>query len=212
MYKASFLFLAFAASTSAFALSIIGPFSGTYNEDFESFLDYNANGFNGYSSGSFFGGQAGFTSSSGQSLWVIDPANGASWGLGNNGTATVISGTQAGGMFNNGTMTMTITFNSPAIDFGGMFVTVDAQVGGGPLVLDFFDTSNNFIGSESILTTDNVYVWRGWTHAGGIGRVDISGNIAPVMEDLQLNAVPEPASMVALGAGVLALLRRRKTA
>jgi len=195
----------------AFGFGTIGPFVGSVDEDFESFNTYNINP---YSSGTFFSGLATFTSTTnGDVLWVIDDGTNAGWGLGGNGSAQIHGGLQAGGLFNNdNTQALEIVFSTPVSRFGGYFATVDEAFPDAPLRFEFYDTSNSLIGTFLMYTTSSDYVWAGWDHAPGISRIVMMNNLAPVMDDLQTDLVPEPASMTALGLGLLALLRKRRKA
>lgn len=51
--------------------------------------------------------------------------------------------------------------------------------------------------------------WQGWTSSTPIGSIEFTDAYAPVMDNLQINAVPEPASLGALALGVAAFLKRR---
>ncbi|MDI9641372.1 PEP-CTERM sorting domain-containing protein [Geitlerinema splendidum] len=182
------------------------------NEDFESFNNYQNGGI--FASGPLFGGFANFASSTNSNImWIIEPGGGAGWGLGGtNGAASAHGGAKAAGLFNNNNnQLLDLTFSNPVVDFGGWFVTVNLDQPDVPLTFAFFDSNNTFIGNDSVHTVDGNYVWKGWTHAAGISRIEMRGNLAPVMDDLQLNPVPEPATMIAAGIGLLAFARRRKS-
>jgi hypothetical protein len=201
-------FLSFAAlaycSTSAFAFSQTGPFTGTYSDNFESYPDYDNGGI--YSNMSVMGGFADFSAPDDEML-VINPSQGAGWGLGNNGFAMANSGNQALGLFNNDTAPITLTFSSAVTSFGGYWETCSANYG--DLNASFYNAADQLIGTDSWVQSGNAYQWRGWTDAGGISSVVFTGNAAPVVDDIQALATPEPASFLPLGLGAAVVLRRR---
>lgn len=191
-------------ATKGFTFGSTGPFVGAMSEGFESFPNYIDNGFSGVDTLVIMGGGATFNGNN--DMWVIED-NVAGWGLGNNGSAYAYTGVKELGMFNNSTNTVTLTFSTAVSAFGGYFQTCDASYG--TFDLWFYDGGNNLLGTESF-TTGSAHEWRGWEHAAGIAYVLMSGNAAPAMDDLQANAVPEPATLAALGLGAAAMLRRRK--
>ncbi|MBS1718230.1 MAG: PEP-CTERM sorting domain-containing protein [Armatimonadetes bacterium] len=199
-----------ALASSALAFSNVGVFSGNLNDDFESYSNYVQNGYTGVNNLGVMGGAAAFsgTTSGYPGMWIINPNAGASWLLGSNGVAMANSGQQALGLFNNDSGYVALTFNSAVTDFGGYWETCDANYGN--VNAFFYDGNGNLIGSDSWVQSGNAYQWRGWSDAGGIKTVLLQGNAAPVVDDITANgAVPEPASMAALGLGVAALIRRR---
>ena len=208
--KLIFLVSASLLASSSFALSPIGPFVGSNSEGFEGFPHYNAGGV--YASGSLFGGAAAFASSTNNPImWIIQPGGAATWGLGGNGSATVNSGIQAAGLFNNdNTHAFVLTFVTPVVDFGGWFATVDAAFPDVPMQFEFFDVGNNSLSTDSVITTSSAYVWKGWTHAAVMKSVAMRNNLAPVMDDPQINPMHEPATKDIHGVGLLALAKKRK--
>ncbi|MBS1718228.1 MAG: PEP-CTERM sorting domain-containing protein [Armatimonadetes bacterium] len=201
----------FALSGSALAFTNVGQFVGNLSDGFETDSNYGQNGNIGVNTLSAFGGAAFFngTTTGYPGMWVINPNGGAGWLLGANGSAMANTGQQALGFFNNDKGSVSLTFNSTVTSFGGYWETCDQ--GYGNLNAYFYDINGTMIGTDSWVQTGNAYQWRGWADAGGIKTVVLQGNAAPVLDDMQANtaAVPEPASMAALGLGVAALLRRR---
>ena len=101
-----------------------------------------------------------------------------------------------------------INFGSPASTVSAM-VAVASSVGS--FTFDAFDSGNNLVGSNTIRTQD----WAMLSVSGNnIAYVVFSfqndNNIA-ILDDLTFDVVPEPVSMFALGAGLLALVRRRRS-
>lgn len=196
-------------------LTSTGPFTGQYSEGFESFNNYLNGGI--FDTLSVFGGQGQLSSNPAgtNQLYVISPSNGASWGLGSNGTLNnVADGVNALGLeYNNpngglNPVDVTLTFAHGVSSFGGYFAT-DSNTG--QFNLSFFDTHGNLIQTVDIYQATNTMYWQGWNSSTTIGSIEFTGNWAPAMDGLQINAVPEPASFAALALGGLALLKRRKT-
>jgi hypothetical protein len=196
-------------SQFSFGFGLTAEFSGTLSDSFESYDDYVDLGFNGYTELYVFGG-AGFMQGDGPGMWVINPSNGANWGLGGNGSAFPRTGDKAMGASNNSNDPVSLTFASPTTRFGAYFQTCDAGTYG-DFEFSFYDADNNLIGTDAFTTPTNDYVWHGWEHAGGIKKIVMQGNAAPVFDDMQADAVPEPSTMLALAIGGLALRRRRNS-
>lgn len=196
------------ASVATADIVPIGDFAGDVSEDFESFPDYN-NGGNTDTLGILGGG--GMLSSepvnSGQ-LWVTSPS--ATWHLGNYGTAGNIGQRSMGFYFFNNPVDVTLTLTTPAAELGFYFVTADTQ-DGSTMTVRAFDTNGVQLGADQTLDSLGVdYLWAGWSSATGIASLTFSGNVAPVIDEVQYNAVPVPGSIaVLLGAGVMGLRRRR---
>jgi hypothetical protein len=175
------------------------------SDDFESYPNYNSGGL---SSMPVFGGAATFSAPNTQ-MYVYDP-NAASFGLGANGPATVTSGKQGLGLFDNLTpINVDLVFNS-AVTRWGAYMASDSN-NGSFTTLDFFDANGNQLGTQQIISsTNNTMVWGGWASSAGIKRIHFGNNWAPVMDDMQADAVPEPATFAVLGLGAFALLRRKR--
>jgi hypothetical protein len=202
---------AIAASASA-QLSSIGPFAGACSDDFESYPNYGTAG--PQSSLVIMGGCATMNSnpSSSSQLWIYDTGS-AGWGLGANGSATTSSGVQGMGLFNSlAPIDVTLQFASPVARFGGYFAVENDPTSSNTLTLTFYDASNNQIDvAQSITSSSNAMIWHGWSSTVAIDHIVFGGGVlAPVMDDLQLDPVPEPATMTALGLGLAAVAARRR--
>lgn len=200
-----------AAPLSFAQISPIGTFAGPLSEDFESFANFNSGNLDTLG---VMGGNATFSSNpvnSGQ-LWVYEPGAGATWGLGTNGQAQVNSGAKGLGLYNNNSsVNVTLTFGVEMFQFGGWFAS-DSNLGN-VLNLTFRDGGGVQIGSvQGVSTNSGVLVWFGWESTVGIKSIDFGTNIAPVMDDLQANVVPEPAGVIAIAVGVALLALRRRSA
>lgn len=90
--------------------------------------------------------------------------------------------------------------------------------GAGTITFEAFDSNgaslgtlsgNHANGSFSGETAEDRFY--GWENAGGISRIHIRNSSGGIEVDhLQYGVVPEPATMTALGAGLLAALKRRR--
>ncbi len=97
-------------------------------------------------------------------------------------------------------------------------VWTDGQVGG-TTRFEAFDGSGVSLGVLTGSHTDGNFGggtgedrFYGWIHSGGIGSILMthSGGGGLEVDHLQYGTVPEPATMAALGAGVLMIARRRQ--
>ncbi|MBS1716035.1 MAG: PEP-CTERM sorting domain-containing protein [Armatimonadetes bacterium] len=197
------------ATVSAHAvINPIGPFVGSMNDDFESYQDYNSTG--GLGSLAVMGGGATFASNGGAQVWIYD-VNVATWGLGGYGSALTTSGDQGLGLYNNGSpIDVNLNFTTAVKRFGG-YMASDSNLNGITTV-DFYDAAGALMGSDTFGTGSNAMVWFGWESTGnGIASIKFGNNLAPVMDDIQADVVPEPATLLAFGLGALALRRRRRS-
>lgn len=120
----------------------------------------------------------------------------------------------SGGKFMGGAgVNYAFVFNTPAFEFGAYFATNASAPGA---TATFFDANNAQIGGPMAIGAPmGQWQWDGWQYAGGIKRIEIvaintSGGFI-MSDDLEYNAVPEPAAIVGLVAGLgLLLVRRRK--
>lgn len=190
----------------------IGPFAGTYSEGWEGFVNY-------VDSPTFYepepilimGGMAHVTTATANAA-IYRPGY-ADFGLGNSGLAQVAAGAQ--GMGVDSPSTMLIAFHGGMSHFGGYWGC--ATFGGGNwMTFEFFDTGGGYIDTVRVFydreaTGDGLLEWHGWETANplGIGFVLVHGDYV-VNDELQAHLVPEPATMIALGAGLAALMARRR--
>lgn len=104
-----------------------------------------------------------------------------------------------------------IDFDTPVTEFGGHFGTADILENG---VIMFFDADGANISTEPLELELGEWDWFGWSSDTPISRVEIYGHSSPgspvVLDDLQVNFVPTPATGALLGlAGLVAVRRRR---
>jgi len=104
-------------------------------------------------------------------------------------------------------------FNQPALRFGGYFGT-NADVP--DAVVYFYDENGNQIGGSFNASAPlGQWAWNGWQTTGpGIKRVRIIANNQfrgfIMNDDMQYDPVPEPATLLAIGAGLAALAARKR--
>lgn len=104
-----------------------------------------------------------------------------------------------------------IEFSQGAYDFGGYIGTADILSGGN---VSFFDVNDQLIETVSLDLPLNQWEWYGWHSDTAFHKVVIHGGANPslpiVLDDLQVNFVPAPSGIAALGFAGLALARRRR--
>lgn len=179
-------------------ISVVGPFTGALQENLESQTEVFHVG-----SVSIMGGEMTVASATDE----VGIYSGG-WGLGNKGSLNY-SGKIL--FANDGTKNpFSITFTNTVSDFGGEWNAADFN---NDITYSFYDANNNLIGTDVFVTPfNNVLNWRGWHSTVGIKRIDVSGGESIPMDNFQANLVPEPASLIALGLGLAAVARRRKSA
>lgn len=200
--KARVLFslsLVLGASFASAQVTEVGQFTGEFFENF--------NGFTGGPVGpsfDFMGGIANNTSNGSSDIWMSN-AHGLA------GSKGTYSDSMAMVANNGAPSPWTITFDSPMIAFGGKW---QSAFDDSTLTFKFFDGSGNALNTIT-KTPPNTQglVWYGFKWTGGIGKVLVtSSQPFQIVDDFTATAVPEPASMAALGLGAAALLRRRRQA
>ena len=177
----------------------IGPFSGTLHEGYETF----STGFT--SSLAVFGGAGTLTASpAGNNLNVT-----SGWSF------FSFIAPHSGNQFMGATTNYLFTFNTPASQFGAFWGTNADSPGA---TATFFNSAGGQIGSTLPVTApQGTWAWGGWQFAPGFSSVLITANNQfggfIMNDDAELiPAVPEPASMLVLGLGLTALIRRRRQA
>jgi hypothetical protein len=155
------------AAPAAAQVVQIGPFSGAFNESFETQAAAGMSGFQPCVIGRVFQGTADLCSPGGAGAHIT-----GGWSFAcqlNPFSGTWLYGTSQ----NNGGGYCEYTFDNPIRRFGGYFGTNTPLAG--TVTLEFYDASNNLIGTDQYaVINDCSWTWRGWESTGaGISRIDV---------------------------------------
>jgi hypothetical protein len=111
-------------------------------------------------------------------------------------------------------------FGTPAVSFGGYFTTLSLGANLEGAVVTFFDAEDKQIGQMDVTAPfNNQWTWNGWASDIPIKRAQITGFGSPdwaniggfVMHDgMEYTPIPEPITLLLLGFGVLAVVRKRR--
>jgi hypothetical protein len=211
-WLAAILFVA-GNSVSEAAISVVAPFAGQFSEGFESFPNYNSGVVDSLDIAS---GNALFESDpvGSSQLWIYEPSAGATWGLGDYGPATPHNGVKGLGLYDNGIagVNVTLTFDQLVSRFGFYYATDDNVSGVSTMTVQLFDVSGVQQGANQVLDSlSSNHVWAGWSSDTPIKSARFTTNIAPVLDDVQFDVVPEPSTALLL-IGLIAVpgvVRRR---
>lgn len=99
-----------------------------------------------------------------------------------------------------------------SFSFAGDVVFNGAFVAGQALPVSFLMYNDGVpVFTSAVLVPSDVPTFLASGYAGAVDKVEVIGVPANyVLDDVSFDAVPEPASLVALGVGALALIRRRR--
>lgn len=178
----------------------VGQFTGSLFEDFNSFSTGEVG-----PSVVFMGGAAVNNAAAPSDIWMSD-----NHGLGGSKASYTSSMAMVA---NNGNQVSPweISFTTAVSSFGGMW---QSAYDDSTLTFQFFDTNN--VALNTITKTppnSGTLTWYGFSYAPGISKVLVTSDQQyQIVDDFTANAVPEPATMAALGLGVAAMIRRRKRA
>ena len=106
----------------------------------------------------------------------------------------------------------TIDIGTDVVFNGAWFNGYGSANGFPPLQMDMYD-NNVIVATNSVnLDASGNAFFLASNYSGNVDKVQISGPMGFfVMDDFTYNVAPEPVSMIALGAGVVALVRKRRS-
>lgn len=192
----------------------IGAFSGTYTETWESFPENLSHETFLSNPTSIMQGAATISNST-MTIYDTDFSNCALGTSGYSGASDGVKGmcvTDGPGYSD----TVTITFNTPVIDFGAYWAAATSPAQGNPALisLSFFDVSNQLIDTEAFSysrssNVDGLLEWHGWSSTVPLKRITYSEDRVAI-DGLQANPVPEPATVGLFCLAGMFLLRRRR--
>ena len=189
------------SATSAFCtISTTGPFSGALHESFDEFPDQGQELFLPNPTPSF--GNHGIITTSGPfpALAVYNPPDHPFGNyVAHDGDFFAV--TQSTGD------SFRIDMDQQMTDFGGWF-GLDA------IHVEFYDASGASVGGgdyETDFNVDGNLQWLGWHSTVAFSSVDVSSQTSVIFDSLEADVVPEPVSIVAMGLGLAALLRKKRT-
>ncbi len=211
------------ASAIAGTVTPINPFNGQMSESWEGFQNY-LNNPNFYEDANgpvtIFAGKGLIShprSGQGGIMAIYEPSQGASFGLGDYGSAQVQDGTKAMGIDTGlPPTTTTIRFTNEIIDFGGWWgaagLTGDPNQTT-PIRFSFFDVNGALIDNATVNYNDpnvqGTLLWAGWSSSTPIKTIQYTGDFV-VCDALQANKVPAPGALALLGIAGFAARRRRR--
>jgi hypothetical protein len=197
------------------AVTPIAPFTGNLKESWESFNDY-LTGPRHLANPTVIMGGGAFISNSLMGVYLTNSAT--SFGLGSSGNAKVADGLKGMGL-DGFTQTATITFANPAVDFGAYWGAATQPWGPNYPPVEPTPSTVSLAFSDGSVENFTYFApdhsgtleWHGWHFTTGITSISYSGSFV-VVDSLQANVIPEPATTLlsAMGIGLLVLHRCRR--
>jgi hypothetical protein len=158
----------------------------------------------------------GDAATSNQQMLVFEPSTGAGFGLGSSGQALPSDGLRAMGI-ELPAQTASVEFANPVLRFGSYWGAItlesDPNIGSPAMItVQFFDPFGAPIGVDTfsyIRPADGILEWHGWTSTIPIKRLTYTEDRV-VVDGLQADPVPEPATAVLLGLTAVPFVLRRR--